>query len=57
MYLSPSLGARVGVRWTPTFIKSDTVGWWCDPYWGCFPVEDLQDANQWDFSGGVTFRF
>lgn len=57
MFLTPSLGARFGVRWTPTFIKSDTVGWWCDPYWGCYAVEDLQYSNQWDFSGGVTLRF
>ena len=43
--LFPSAGAfgiRAGVRWTPTFIKSDADGWWCDPYWGCYVVGDTQ---------------
>jgi hypothetical protein len=57
MVLTPTFGARFGLRWTPTFIKSDSVGWWCDPYWGCYVVEDLQYANQWDFFGGATIRF
>ena len=54
---SPSVGARVGLHWTPTYIKSDPGGYWCDPYWGCYLVGDAQYSNQWDFSGGITFRF
>jgi opacity protein-like surface antigen len=56
-YPSPRLGFRVGMRWTPTYIKSDPGGWWCDPYWGCYMVGNAQYANQFDFSGGVTIRF
>ena len=56
-FMSPAVGARFGIRWTPTYIKSDAEGWWCDPYWGCYVVGDAQYSNQWDFSGGVTFRF
>ena len=51
------LGARLEARLTPTYIKSDAVGWWCDPYWGCFLVEDAQYSNQFQISGGLTFRF
>jgi opacity protein-like surface antigen len=55
-YPSPRLGLRFGMRWTPTYIKSDPTGWWCG-YWGCYVVGDAQYANQFDFSGGVTIRF
>ena len=54
---SPSVGARVGIQWIPTYIKSDPGGYWCDPYWGCYMVGDAQYSNQWDISGGITFRF
>ena len=54
---SPSVGARVGIQWIPTYIKSDAAGYWCDPYWGCYMVGDAQYSNQWDISGGITFRF
>src|SRR5262245_34488660 len=30
VYANPRVGARFGVQWTPTYIKSDAVGWWCD---------------------------
>jgi opacity protein-like surface antigen len=54
---SPGVGARVGIHWTPTFIKSDAAGYWCDPYWGCYMVGNAQYSNQWDINGGITFRF
>lgn len=54
---SRGIGVRAGVQWTPTYIKSDAVGWWCDPYWGCYVVGDAQYANQFSFNGGVIFRF
>jgi opacity protein-like surface antigen len=54
---SPSVGARFGLHWTPTYIKSDAAGYWCDPYWGCYLVGDAQYSNQWDLGGGITFRF
>jgi len=50
-------GLRLEGRWTPTYIKSDAAGWWCDPYWGCYTVGDAQYANQWELGGGVTLRF
>ena len=52
-----NFGIRLEGRWTPTYIKSDSEGWWCDPYWGCYVVADAQYANQWELSGGVTLRF
>ena len=56
-YASPHVGYRAGLHWTPTYIKSDAVGWWCDPYWGCYLVGDSQYAHQWSFNGGILFRF
>ncbi len=41
-FWGPSVGARVGIQWTPTYIKSDSAGWWCDPYWGCYVVGNAQ---------------
>jgi opacity protein-like surface antigen len=57
LFPSPKFGIRLEGRWTPTYIKSDAVGWWCDPYWGCYTVGDAQYANQFELSGGVTLRF
>jgi opacity protein-like surface antigen len=54
---NPNVGVRFGVQWTPTYIKSDAAGYWCDPYWGCYLVGSAQYSNQWDLSGGITFRF
>jgi opacity protein-like surface antigen len=56
-YPSPNAGVQFGVRWTPTYIKSDAAGWWCDPWFGCYLVGDPQYSNQFEFNGGVTFRF
>ena len=56
-YGASHVGGRVGVRWTPAYIKSDAAGYWCDPYWGCYMVGDAQYANQWSINGGLTFRF
>jgi opacity protein-like surface antigen len=50
------VGLRFGVRWTPTYIKTDPGGYWCG-YWGCYLVGDAQYSNQFDFSGGLTIRF
>jgi hypothetical protein len=57
LYPAPKLGLHVGIQWTPTYIKSDAAGWWCDPYWGCYVVSNSQYSNQFQFNGGVTFRF
>jgi opacity protein-like surface antigen len=57
VYPSRSVGVKLGVRWTPTYIKSDAEGWWCDPYWGCYVVGDAQYSNQFEFTGGIVVRF
>jgi hypothetical protein len=57
VFPSPRFGIRLEARWTPTYIKSDAAGWWCDPYWGCWVVGDAQYSNQFELSGGVTLRF
>ncbi len=54
---SDRVGFRFEGRWTPTFIKAEAVGWWCDPFWGCYVISDAQYSNQFDMAGGVTFRF
>lgn len=54
---SPNVGMKFGIQWTPTYIKSDAVGWWCDPWWGCYVVGDAQYSNQFEFIGGIAFRF
>jgi Outer membrane protein beta-barrel domain len=56
-YPGKAVGVRAGVRWVPTYIKTDSVGWWCDPYWGCGPVGNVQYSNQFELGGGVTFKF
>jgi len=57
LYPSPKVGLNLLARWTPTYIKSDAEGWWCDPYWGCYVVGDSQYSNQFEFSGGIIIRF
>ena len=57
LFPSPGFGIRLEAGWTPTYIKSDAAGYWCDPYWGCYVVSDPQYANQFQLSGGVTLRF
>ncbi len=52
-----NFGIRLEGRWTPTYIKSDAEGVWCDPYWGCYTVGDAQYSNQWELNGGITLRF
>jgi opacity protein-like surface antigen len=57
VYPGKSVGLRLEARWTPTYIKSDAAGYWCDPYWGCYVVGNAQYANQFELSGGINFRF
>jgi hypothetical protein len=52
-----NFGFQGGMRWTPTYIKSDPGGYWCDPYWGCYTVGNAQYSNQIEFAGGVIARF
>ncbi len=56
VYPNPSVGFTAMLRFTPTYIKSDPAGYWCG-FYGCYLVADTQYANQFEFSGGVSFRF
>lgn len=57
-YPAKGFGVKFTGRWTPTYIKSDTGGIWCDPFYPtCWVVADLDYSNQFELSGGVTFRF
>jgi hypothetical protein len=51
------VGLKLQFRWTPTYIKSDTDGYWCDPYWGCYTTGTPQYSNQVELKAGLTFRF
>jgi outer membrane protein W len=57
LYPGHSAGLRLQARWTPTYVKSDATGWWCDPYWGCYVTSNAQYSNQFELSGGLTLRF
>ncbi len=54
-----SVGFKLTGRWTPTYIKTDPAGIWCDPYWwgACWVVGNSQYSNQFELSAGVVFRF
>jgi len=56
-YGKSKIGGRAGVQFTPTYIKPDAAGWWCDPYWGCYLVGNAQYSNQFQLDGGITFKF
>ena len=56
-YFTPNVGIKATARWTPTYIKSDPAGYWCDPFYGCWVLGDPDYSNQFDLSGGLTFRF
>jgi len=56
--VNPHFGFKAGMQWTPSYIKSDPSGYWCDPwYGGCYVVGNAQYANQFEILGAVTFRF
>jgi len=57
VYPSPKVGFQAGLQWTPTYIKSDAAGWWCDPWFGCYVVGNAQYSNQVEFQGGISVRF
>jgi opacity protein-like surface antigen len=54
---SPNFGLKLGMQWTPTYIKSDATGMWCDPWYGCYVTGDAQYASQLEFVGGLSIRF
>lgn len=56
-YANESIGLKFSGLWTPTYIKTDADGWWCDPFYGCFVTGDSDYSNQFEFSGGFLYRF
>ncbi len=56
-YSKGPLGARFMGRWTPTYIKTDSDGWWCDPYWGCYVVGNAEYSHQFEMSAAALYRF
>lgn len=56
-YPSRHVGFKGQVAWTPTYIRTDAVGWWCHPYWGCRAMGNARFAQQLEMSAGVLLRF
>ena len=58
VYPSPHIGIKATARWTPTYIKSDSAGLWCDPFYPtCWVLADPDYSNQFAITGGVTLKF
>ena len=56
-YPAPKIGIKAQARWIPTYIKSGSAGYWCDPFYGCWVLPDPDYSNQFEMSGGITIRF
>ena len=57
-YPAQHFGLRLTARWTPTYIKSDSEGVWCDPFYPtCWVLADPDYSNQFALTGGLTLRF
>jgi opacity protein-like surface antigen len=58
-FVSENIGIKGTGRWTPTYIKSDPGGIWCNPWypWSCWVVGNPNYSHQFEMSAGVTFRF
>ncbi len=51
-------GLRGQFKWAPTYLTTTNGGYWCDPFWGgCWTVGDSHYLHEFDFTGGITFRF
>ena len=50
-------GIQLDFKWTPTWVKSEPGGYWCDPWWGCYTTSSNDYANQWKFGGTLIARF
>jgi hypothetical protein len=56
IFPSERFGIQLDFKWTPTWIKSEPGGIWCD-YWGCYSTSRPDYANQWKFGGTLIARF
>lgn len=50
------LGLRLMGRWTPTYIKSEPGGYWCN-YYGCWTSSKLDYSHQFEVAGSLMLRF
>jgi hypothetical protein len=50
-------GIRITAKWFTTYIN-DTMAWWYDWWWGGYYLVPVsQYMGQWDFTGGLIYRF
>lgn len=58
-FTTDHLGFRGGVRWTPTYIKSEPGGIWCSSYWpgNCWLMSNANYSHQFEFNAGIILRF
>jgi len=58
-FTTDHLGVRAGVRWTPTYIKSEASGVWCSPYWpwNCWLMANPNYSHQFELNAGIILRF
>jgi opacity protein-like surface antigen len=57
LFLTRRVAIRGEGRWTPTSIRQELPGWWCNSDWGCYVASSSQYANQIELAGGLVFRF
>jgi len=56
--LSKHFGLRGQLKYSPTYLTTSDGGYWCDPFWGgCWVVGNNHYLNEFDMTGGITFRF
>jgi opacity protein-like surface antigen len=56
-YPASKVGFKLGIRWTPTHIRSDTSGIWCNSRYGCWLIGPSVYSNQLELGAGILFRF
>lgn len=58
-FTTDHLGFRGGVRWTPTYINSESAGIWCSPYWPwhCWALSNANYSHQFEINAGIMLRF
>jgi opacity protein-like surface antigen len=56
-YPASKVGFKLGVRWTPTHIRTDPSGIWCNPRFGCWVISTWVYSNQVELGVGILLRF
>ena len=56
-FFSEHLGARLQIRYAPTYLYSTSGGIWCTWYGFCYSVPNDHYLNQGDITGGLIVRF